>query len=255
MKRLLLLAVAALLSASALLAVGILLFGHFGETEGRILGTTALLAGYGLLALPAAILLDQGRLRTLAIAVVAQAAAAVSLSLWAVWSGGGGEALGKTIGTVTFFLVAAAQTAALAARRRGRDPRWVRVLFPCSVGLAGVAAAAATGAVWTNAGADYGRVVGAVVVLDLLAVALQPILARAQAATSPIRLRILVDSGERVELTVEASDLAGAAAKAIRGLERDGRRVVALEAPDRAEAPRSLVPGQLRARTRSPGRP
>ena len=60
-KRALLLAVAACLSVSALLAIGILLVGHFGETEVRILATTALLAGYGLLTLPATILLDQGR--------------------------------------------------------------------------------------------------------------------------------------------------------------------------------------------------
>ena len=44
-KRIMLLAVAGLLSASALLAIGILLVGHFGKTEGRILATTALLGG------------------------------------------------------------------------------------------------------------------------------------------------------------------------------------------------------------------
>jgi hypothetical protein len=48
-KRLVLLAVAGLLTAAAALAIGILLFGDFGSTEGRILATTALLAGYGLL--------------------------------------------------------------------------------------------------------------------------------------------------------------------------------------------------------------
>ena len=58
----LLLSVAVLLSVSAALAVGILLFGEFGETEGRVLATTGLLAGYGLLALPAAMLLDRRRL-------------------------------------------------------------------------------------------------------------------------------------------------------------------------------------------------
>lgn len=233
MRRPLLLAVAALLSASALLAVGILLFGHFGETEGRILGTTALLAGYGLLTLPAAILLDQRRLPALAAAVAALAAVGASLALAAVWSGGDSEPLGKTIGTVTFFLVAATQTAALAARRRGRDPRWVRVLFPASIVLAGLAAAAATGAVWADAGDAYGRVVGALVVLDVLAVALQPILARAQTPPAPIRFSVLVDGGERVDVTVEAPDLAAAAAKAVRQLEREGRRVRGLEVADR----------------------
>ena len=61
-RRLLLSAVAAVLTLTALLAIGILLFGRFGETEGRILGTTIFLALFGLLSLPAAILLDQKRL-------------------------------------------------------------------------------------------------------------------------------------------------------------------------------------------------
>ncbi|HSP72761.1 MAG TPA: hypothetical protein VLN26_10350, partial [Gaiellaceae bacterium] len=163
----------------------------------------------------------------------ALAAVGASLALAAVWSGGDSETLGKTIGTVTFFLVAATQTAALAARRRGRDPRWVRVLFPASIALAGLAAAAATGAVWADAGDAYGRVVGALVVLDVLAVALQPILARAQTPPAAIRFSVLVDGGERVDVTVEAPDLAAAAAKAVRQLEREGRRVRGLEIAER----------------------
>jgi hypothetical protein len=75
-KRILLLAVAGLLSASALLAIGILLVGRFGETEGRILATTALLAGYGLVGLPSTILFDQGRSRRLAVGGLALAALA-----------------------------------------------------------------------------------------------------------------------------------------------------------------------------------
>ena len=59
----LLFAVAVLVSAAAALAIAILLFGHFGQTEGRILATTAILAGYGLLTLPAAMLRDQHRRR------------------------------------------------------------------------------------------------------------------------------------------------------------------------------------------------
>ena len=74
-KRILLLGVAGLLSATALLAIVILLAGHFGSTQGKILGSTALLAGYALLALPAVVLLDQGRDRRLALATASLAAA------------------------------------------------------------------------------------------------------------------------------------------------------------------------------------
>src|SRR5689334_8083938 len=99
-KRVVLLGVAGLLSASALLAIGILLAGRFGETEGRILGTTALLAGYGLIALPATILLDQGRLAGLSLAGLGLAGAGAALALAAVWSNAP-EALGKAVGTAT----------------------------------------------------------------------------------------------------------------------------------------------------------
>jgi hypothetical protein len=80
-KRFLLLAVAGLLSASALLAIGILLVGHFGETEGRILTMTALLAGYGLVALPSTMLLDQGRSTHLAFGGLVLAVVGASLAL------------------------------------------------------------------------------------------------------------------------------------------------------------------------------
>lgn len=61
MRRILLLGVATLLSASALLTVAILLFGgEFGRTGGRIIGTTALPAGHGVAVIPAATLFDRG---------------------------------------------------------------------------------------------------------------------------------------------------------------------------------------------------
>lgn len=55
--------------------------------------------------------------------------------------------------------------------------------------------------------------------LDLLAVVLQPILARARPTGAIDRLRIVVAPGETVVMNVDAADLAAAAAKAIRTLE------------------------------------
>ena len=76
-RRALLLAVAALMCAAAALAIAILLFGDFGDTEGRVLATTFLLAVYAALAVPAAMLWDQRRLPALAalLAVLAAVAA------------------------------------------------------------------------------------------------------------------------------------------------------------------------------------
>jgi hypothetical protein len=228
-RRILLYAVVASLSASALLAVGILLFGDFGSTEGRILGTTALIAGYALLALPAGLLLDQGRLLRLAVTVLALAVLGFSLALAAVWASEPGDELGKSIVAVTAFAVASTQVAALAARRRQRDP-WVRRLFAVSVALAVIVAALVSAAVWAETEREgYFRVVGALAVLDLLAAALQPILAFARPATALHRIRVLVEPDEEIEVAVEATDFAAAAANAVRTIERTGRRVLRLE--------------------------
>jgi hypothetical protein len=227
-KRLLLLGIAGFLTASALLAIGILLIGHFGRTEGRILGSTALLAGYGLVALPAAFLLDQGRCRKLALATASLAAVAAALALSGIWSGS--ETLGKAVGSATAFALAGAQVSALAARRRTGDTPAVRRLFAASCGTMLVAASAFAVFIWIQPeGSLFPRLFGALVVLDLLLVALQPLLARARPAGPAYRLTVVSISQEPVDVTIEGGDLATAVAKAIRAAEREGRHVTGLE--------------------------
>jgi MFS family permease len=236
-KRILLLAVAALLSGSALLAIGILLVGHFGQTEGRILATTALLAGYGLLALPSTILLDQGRLKRLAVGALAFSVAGASLALAALWMHNPSASVGKAVGTATAFAFASAQASALAARRRERDPISVRRLFALANALAPAAAAMFAALLWAEIEREsYVRLLAALVVLDLLVVALQPLLVRARPVGVLYRLRIVVAPDEAVVIEVDATDLATAAAKAIRTVERDGRRVLRLEVGEQASA-------------------
>ena len=220
-------AVAVSLTATALLAIGILLFGSFGETEGRILGTTMMVAGYALVALPAGFLLDQSRDRSLATTLLGLAAAGLALALFSVWSGGSSAELGKTILTVTVFAVAASQTAALVARRRRDDPASVGVLFAVSCVLALSLATMATLAAWAEIGSSvYFRVFGAVAVLDVLLVLLQPVIALARPRGEVYHLRLAVDHGDELERDVEAADFAAAASRAIRQTERTGRRVI-----------------------------
>jgi hypothetical protein len=229
-KRFVLLAVAGLLTAAAALAIGILLFGDFGSTEGRVLATTAVLAGYGLFTLPAAVLRDQRRAPVLAAAVVALAVAGASLAVASIWSDEPSDALGKALGTATGWLVAAVLPAALLLRRSDRDPRVVRLLFAASSTLVGVLALMLTVVLWAEIDSErFGRVFGALLVLDVLLVALQPILARARPGASPYRLRVRVETGGSFELVIEAPDLAAAAAKAIRAVERDPGGVVGLD--------------------------
>ncbi|HEX4930085.1 MAG TPA: hypothetical protein VFV62_05180, partial [Gaiellaceae bacterium] len=201
--RALLLVVAALMCAAAALAIGILLFGDFGDTEGRVLITTFLLAAHGALAVPAAILWDQRRLPGLAALVAVLAALAATLNTVAVWSDAGDQ-FGKTIGTVMVFLVVSVVTAALAARPRHR-------LFLPSVALAFVVATMATVAIWAEIErSGYLRLLGALVVLCVLLVALQPLLLRlgTQRVARPLRL---VDTfGRTSEVEVEADSVADA---------------------------------------------
>lgn len=229
-RRTLLLAVAALMCSAAALAIGILLLGDFGGTEGRILATTLLLAVYGALAVPAAILWDQRRLPALAAACAALSAVGASLNVFAVWSEGAGDEFGKMIATVTFFLVAAVVTAALATRSLHR------LFFP-SVALAAIAASMATAAVWAETEREgYLRLLGAVVVLDVLLVALQPLLLRARRDPRVRQLRIADTAGHTTDVTVQADSLADGAAKAIRYVERQGRHVRSLEVLERVDS-------------------
>jgi hypothetical protein len=185
-RRILLLGVAGLLCASALLAIAILLAGRFGDTERHVMATTLLLAGYGVVSLPGVVLLDQGRSRMLAGGAIGLAGVAAALAIVSVWGFSDVDTVGKSIGTATVLAVAAAQVAALSARRAERDPHLVSRLFAASCVTATFAATAAVTLLWTEPSASvYARLLGALVVLDLLLVALQPV--TAAIASSPPR--------------------------------------------------------------------
>ena len=103
-KRLFFLGLIASLSATAALAILIVLFAEFDETAGRVLATTALLALYSLFSLPAGVLLDQGHVRALAWTIVGLSASSFALSMvlvWGSWEDGGDERLWKLLATVT----------------------------------------------------------------------------------------------------------------------------------------------------------
>lgn len=228
-KRVLLLTVALLLSISAVLAIAILLIGRFGSTEGRILGSTALLAGFGLVALPSVVLLDKEQARRLALAGVVSAVLASVLALVGIWSHSSSDTLGRTVASAAVVAVAFSQLCALTARRATGDPPTVRRLFAASCATAALATILAVSFVWSNPqGSIASRVLGAVVVLDLLLVALQPILARARPGVVH-RFEVVLVSGERIPVSVSGGDLSSAAARAIRAVEGQRGSVVELD--------------------------
>ena len=237
-KRIVLRAIAGSLCVTAVFAIAILLFSSFGDTQARILGTTGLIAAYGLLALPAGILIDQGRLLRLAGAGITLTFAGFVLAVIEVWTPDPPAQLGKALMSVTAFALASTQTTALAARRDDRDPASVRWLFAASLALAAVLAFMVAVAVWAEVNNQvYFRVLAALAVADVLTASLQPILARLRVGrrTGGYRLRLLVDSHE-LELEVSAPTFATAVARAIASMERRGESVLRIERVDGSAA-------------------
>ena len=241
----LLIAITVLLTISALIAVAILLLGTSGDIEGRILITTMALAGYGVAALPGAMLLDAGRARLLAYGLIGVAVTGAVLITTTVWLGDDPPvSLSKSAFSAAIVTTAVAQVAALVVRFRATDPPVVRALFTASTVLAAVIAGMALVMIWAESGSDFaGRLLGSLIVLDALAVALHPLLARAGAAAVEVRLRIVGEPGGPQEVTARGRDLATAVAGAIREAEGEGRRVRGIEVlGETAPAPPARIP-------------
>jgi amino acid transporter len=193
--------------------------------------------------LPATTLLDEGRGRALAPAILALAAAGAALALIVNWMDDPPAALGKAASTVAVAAVAGAQISALVVLRRDSDPRIVSPLFVASTILAVAVTGMIALVVWAEIDDEtWARILTALIVLDVLAAGLQPILARARAAGIEAHLRITTMPGGPGELTVSGRDLASAVATAIRGIEAGGRRVRSIEVVEHTEAPPGATP-------------
>jgi hypothetical protein len=161
------------------LAVLFLLFGRFDGANWRILTTTVLLGLFSLLALPGATLLDQGRGSVLAWSAVLLSTAAFLWSFRIVWAGvDGDDGSWRLLVTLTVCATAVSQVCATTGRRRETDPAIVDRLYGVSTLLAYTLAGIVTLAAWDalGAGAFFWRLLGALAVIDLLTVVLQPVL-------------------------------------------------------------------------------
>jgi peptidoglycan/LPS O-acetylase OafA/YrhL len=231
-RRLLLGAVVVSLVATAAIAIATLLAGDFGETEGRVLLTTASISFFGLLSLAPGVLLEQGRLRPLALAGLALAGLGFVLALnliWLQWDDAEDWSW-KSLVVVVAAALAATQASGVESRRRDGDGPWVRRLALAShSSVAATAALVSIAALWEVDDDGYYRALGAVAVANVLLVALQPVLRRGGTQPAGQRLAIVLESGSRVEREVRARDFAAAVERAIRDVERSGERVVRVE--------------------------
>lgn len=165
------------------LAVLFLLFGRFDGAIWRILMTTVLLGLFSLLALPGATLLDQGRGSILAWSGVLISVAAFLWSFRIVWAGfEGDDGSWRLLLTLTACATAVSQVCATTGRRRETDPPLVDRLYGVSTLLAYTLAGMVTLAAWDALGSGdlFWRALGALAVIDLVTVGLQPVLRHRQ---------------------------------------------------------------------------
>jgi hypothetical protein len=224
-RKLLLSAIVAALCLTAAIAVVVLLSGHFDETSWRILGTTSAISFFGLLGVPVGMLLERGRAVTLArvSGVLTSAAFVLTLAvIWRHWANG----VGKTWGVVLTLAVAAAQAAAVEARRRDNDTPAISLLTAGSMLTGGVLAAMGVLAILTEIdNGTFYRALGAVAVIDVALLAIVAVLRRGSGPIAQAhRIRI---NGELIE--APGRDFAAAVAAAIRAAEREGKSVKRIE--------------------------
>jgi hypothetical protein len=238
LRRGLLIATVTALSVTALIAIIALIAGDFGETELRIMATTA---GFGLCALIATrgtALLDQNRYEALARTVIGLAALAFLIELWIVWIDEDAEAGWKSYVCAIVLAVALGQIAGMIARQRHTDPPAVRVIAwaagVCAVVLATMGCYAALAEVDS---AGYYQAFGVVAVLDILGIVLQPVVRRlgtpqtiAEAGAGGAFTLVLADGRRSAhEARVDLPDEVAAALREARGR---GERVTRVELGD-----------------------
>jgi hypothetical protein len=205
-RRIFLRTLVASLCLTAALAIGTLAFGEFDDTAARILLTTTFLSLASLLALPAGVLLDQGRATRLAWAVIAASTTGFAFAMVAVWVENDEDWAWKVALTLGVAALAGSQAAASTSRRRPEDSRRLLWLYAAGIAVSALLAVLIAVAAWREIeDSGYYRLVGATAVLATL---LQPIVRRLE-GPAPARHELLfrldrAPSEEAVAAAVDA---------------------------------------------------
>jgi hypothetical protein len=175
LRRIFLLGAAGLVSFAALVAIGTILDGNFGDTEGKIFATIATTFVAGSTVIAGLACLGETRSRALGVAGIVLACGGFALWCVQIWGGYDSEAYWKLIGVVTAWALAVlvATTASLMTS----SPRFARTLLPATAGAAAGAALVATVMLLSENG-DGWQLFAVLLILALLGEALIPILER-----------------------------------------------------------------------------
>jgi hypothetical protein len=228
-KRLFALILMVALCASALLAIGILLLGEFDETQARILVTTALIGFFSLLALPGGVLLDQGRFAELAWTLIVLAALSFVIAMNLTWADLESDDAWRVAGSAAAVTGAFSAAATVTSRRRETDTQGVRVLYLLSIGSVTLLALLILIAIWEEVEDEgFYRFLGAVAVLNLLLVLLQPV-ARRMGGISSAPEATARDDAYAVTFRLRGAPTDAAIAGAREALEQGGAKVERVE--------------------------
>ena len=154
---------------SAAIGSIIVLKGDFGDTEGRLLGTTLSLAIFTVLAIPSTVQLGRGNFSMLSSFGMGSSVVAFSLIVAAIWSDGTFESILLTKLMVTFGVIAFASnhTALLLLVSRATTLIWITLISTIIVLV--VIAAMLTISVWVeNMPNELARFLTALAILDVL---------------------------------------------------------------------------------------
>ena len=226
MRRLLVRAIVAGLCITAGVGIVLLLAGSIDDTSGRILITTTAVSLFGLLAVPAGMLLERNRLSWLGRGSAALTGTTFLLTLVVTWKHDVPPSLWRTWGVLGTLTLAAAQAAAVEARRRDTDSDGIRLLVSLSmVSGAALAALGIGGILGSIEDGGYYRLVGAIAIIDVLLISVVAVLRRGSGPVGQTH-RVRVD-GRLVE--APGRDFAAAVANAIRDAEKAGTPVRRVE--------------------------
>jgi hypothetical protein len=225
-RRLLIRAIVAGLCITAGVGIVLLLAGSIDDTSFRILITTTAVSFFGLLAVPAGMLLERNRLSWLGRASATLTGATFLLTLVVTWLHDVPSSLWRTWAVLGTLTLAAAQGAAVEARRRDTDSDGIRLLVSLSmVSGAALAALGVGGILGSIDDGGYYRLVGAIAIIDVLLISVVAVLRRGSGPVGQTH-RVRVD-GRLVE--APGRDFAAAVAKAIRDAEKAGTPVRRVE--------------------------
>jgi hypothetical protein len=187
------------LCLAAFVAIGILLFGDFGETEGKVLLTTLGIAGYSLLGLAATTALGR-QPRFLGPSGLVATAVGFALFVAVVWISPEGENLGRLMGVSLVLSIANAHAALLFFMTRETAGRRVLSIRRATLFANAVVSAMLVGLIMSDSDPPqlFARVLGAVAVLVVLGSLLLPILLKL--GGQPSLPASTVDAGDLLEV-------------------------------------------------------